>query len=96
METVLIVGGRHDGERVKVEKGKSYVVRYEQPPVRVTPWDQPINEVHLSQWRYIRQFFNTPDRKFSIFVPDEASYADTFQRLLDGYRPRPPHADADR
>ena len=88
MESVLIVGGLHDGERVKVEYGMPYLDRYEPaPPPRSMPWETPITAIHVRKVRYLRQKFGTPDGQFMIFAPEGASYAETMQRLLDGYRP---------
>ena len=89
MEAVLIVGGPHDGERVQIEWSMPYLYRYEAPPLRFTPLDAAFTEtVQLTQVRYVRQKFGTSDRSFAVFAPEAASYADTMQRLLDGYRPK--------
>ena len=89
METVLIVGGPHDGERHQIDRSIPFLYLHETPPIRFMAPNVPVTQiVQLTPVRYVRQKFNMPERWFVVFAPEDASYSETMQRLLDGYRPK--------
>lgn len=83
----LLVGGPADGRRMNVPDHLRGVWIVERPTLSIKDWLklEAVGPVEIKHHQYVREFFSTANKRWSVFRWAELTLEDVTEKLIEGY-----------